>query len=223
MVVKSATKKKLMDKGVPEQYAHILADDRKLDQLREMSPKNIQDVLTEANIKPKIPIDLLSIMIWLVATRMEVRFYEDNEKIIGFAPDYLDRDGEGVYYDYNMETGRMERKSEGFRGLGSLFNDPTVYDWFVPSLEATGLSTNNGIVRMKKVPPSGTAGHKVIINNLFDPYVIRQILKTMEKTDSWPINGWNAINRRNVLEMFNQTYQLDYDDDDFDGLGSLFA
>ena len=31
MVVKSATKKKLMDLGIAENFAHILADDRKWD------------------------------------------------------------------------------------------------------------------------------------------------------------------------------------------------
>lgn len=227
MVVKSATKKKLMDRGVPEQYAHILADDRKWDQLRKMSPQDIQDILTDAYVRPKIPIDALSIMIWLVAGRMEIKFYEDNDTLIGFAPDYLDPDDEGVFYDYNMTTGKMERKTEGFRGLGSLFSDPTVHDWFYPSLKATGMLTTSAKVKMQKVPPQGTERHRAIVDNLLEPYVIRQILKTMERTESWPENGWNAINRENILELFDRTYQLDYDDEDeeggFAGLGSLFG
>ena len=153
MVVKSATKKKLMDRGVPEQYAHILADDRKWDQLRAMGPQEIKDILTDANIRPKIPIGKLSTMIWLIAGRMEIRFYEDNDTMIGFAPDYLDPGGEGVFYDYDLVLGKMERKVEGFRGLGSLFSDPTIHDWFYPSFVATGLLTNTGKVRMDKVPP----------------------------------------------------------------------
>ena len=225
MVVKSATKKKLMDRGVPEQYAHILADDRKWDQLRKMSPQEIKDILTDANISPKIPIGKLSTMIWLIAGRMEIRFYEDDDTMIGFAPDYLDLDDEGVFYDYDLVTGRMERKTEGFRGLGSLFNDPTINDWFYPSLVATGLLTNTGKVRMDKVPPNGTARHKAIIDGLLDPYVMEALLKMMERTDSWPENGWNAINRQNILELFDRTDQLDYDDEKggFEGLGSLFG
>ena len=225
MVVKSATKKKLMDRGVPEQYAHILADDRKWDQLRKMGPQEIKDILTDANISPKIPIGKLSTMIWLIAGRMEIRFYEGDDTMVGFAPNYLDLDDEGVFYDYDLVTGRMERKTEGFRGLGSLFSDPTINDWFYPSLVATGLLTNTGKVRMDKVPPNGTARHKAIIDGLLDPYVMEALLKMMERTDSWPENGWNAINRQNILELFDRTDQLDYDDEKggFEGLGSLFG
>lgn len=229
MVVKSATKKKLMDRGVPEQYAHILADDRKWDQLRAMGPQEIKDILTDANIRPKIPIGKLSTMIWLIAGRMEIRFYEDDDTMIGFAPDYLDPGGEGVFYDYDLVLGKMERKVEGFRGLGSLFSDPTIHDWFYPSFVATGLLTNTGKVRMDKVPPQGTERHKTIVNSILDPYVMEAILKMMENARTWPENGWNAINRENILELFDRTYQLDYDDDDdeeeggFEGLGSLFS
>jgi hypothetical protein len=222
MVVKSATKKKLMDKGVPEQYAHILADDRKWDQLRKMSPLEIQEILTDAKIKPKIPIANLSLMIWLVVGRMEIRFYEDDDTMIGFAPEYLDPDDEGIFYDYDMATGKMERKVEGFRGLGSLFSDPTVHDWFNPSLQVTGLLTNTGKVRMNKVPPNGTTGHMAIVDNLLDPYVMRMLLKSMERTRSWPENGWNAINRENVLELFEKDNNED-EKDGFEGLGSLFG
>ena len=34
MVVKSATKKKLMDLGIADNYAHVLADDRKWDDVK---------------------------------------------------------------------------------------------------------------------------------------------------------------------------------------------
>ena len=37
MVVKSATKKKLMDLGIAENFAHMLADDRKWDDVKEMT------------------------------------------------------------------------------------------------------------------------------------------------------------------------------------------
>ena len=41
MVVKSATKKKLMDMGVPEEYAHQLADNRKWDDVKALSAGEI--------------------------------------------------------------------------------------------------------------------------------------------------------------------------------------
>ena len=37
MVVKSATKKKLMDLGIAEEFAHRLADDRKWDDVKVLS------------------------------------------------------------------------------------------------------------------------------------------------------------------------------------------
>ena len=45
MVVKSATKKKLMDMGIDEQYAHELSYDRKYDAVRVLSPRNILTIL----------------------------------------------------------------------------------------------------------------------------------------------------------------------------------
>ena len=41
MVVKSATKKKLMDMNIPEEYAHLLADDRKWDDVKVLSAQEI--------------------------------------------------------------------------------------------------------------------------------------------------------------------------------------
>ena len=41
MVVKSATKKKLMDMLVPEEYAHLLADDRKWDDVKILTALEI--------------------------------------------------------------------------------------------------------------------------------------------------------------------------------------
>ena len=44
MVVKSATKKKLMDMGVQEEFAHKLADDRKWDDVKILSPGEIAQI-----------------------------------------------------------------------------------------------------------------------------------------------------------------------------------
>mgnify|MGYP005734920147 CR=1 FL=1 len=41
MVVKSATKKKLMDMLVPEEFAHKLADDRKWDDVKILTQQEI--------------------------------------------------------------------------------------------------------------------------------------------------------------------------------------
>lgn len=44
MVVKSATKKKLMDMGVPEEYSHQLADDRKWDDVKTLTAGEIAQI-----------------------------------------------------------------------------------------------------------------------------------------------------------------------------------
>ena len=41
MVVKSATKKKLMDMLVPEEFAHKLADDRKWDDVKILTQQDM--------------------------------------------------------------------------------------------------------------------------------------------------------------------------------------
>ena len=43
MVVKSATKKKLMDMLVPEEHAHKLADDRKWDDVKVLTVEQISE------------------------------------------------------------------------------------------------------------------------------------------------------------------------------------
>ena len=44
MVVKSATKKKLMDLGIDENFAHALADDRKWDDVKVMAQADIAKI-----------------------------------------------------------------------------------------------------------------------------------------------------------------------------------
>ncbi|MCH2359279.1 MAG: hypothetical protein MK235_07200, partial [Candidatus Poseidoniales archaeon] len=44
MVVKSATKKKLMDMDIPEEYAHQLADGRKWDDVKELASGEIAKI-----------------------------------------------------------------------------------------------------------------------------------------------------------------------------------
>ena len=44
MVVKSATKKKLMDMGIQEEFAHKLADDRKWDDVKILTPGEIAQI-----------------------------------------------------------------------------------------------------------------------------------------------------------------------------------
>jgi len=44
MVVKSATKKKLMDLGIADNYAHVLADDKKWDDVKILTSQQIAQI-----------------------------------------------------------------------------------------------------------------------------------------------------------------------------------
>ena len=62
MVVKSATKKKLTDLGVDEEHAHLLADDRKWDDVKILNPQQIAEICqtdsgTAQSIHTKIAIN----------------------------------------------------------------------------------------------------------------------------------------------------------------------
>jgi hypothetical protein len=50
MVVKSATKKRLMDMGFPESWAHTIADDRKWDGVIELWPIQIKNAVISNKI-----------------------------------------------------------------------------------------------------------------------------------------------------------------------------
>ena len=54
MVVKSATKKKLMDMDIPEEYAHQLADGRKWDDVKVLAAGEIAKIcgLSHCPCKP---------------------------------------------------------------------------------------------------------------------------------------------------------------------------
>ena len=45
MVVKSASKKKLIDLGFTNSMAHLLANDRKWDDIKDMSPEEIYEII----------------------------------------------------------------------------------------------------------------------------------------------------------------------------------
>ena len=66
MVVKSATKKKLMDRGIGEQLAHILADERKWNDLMKLSPREFGEIADRTIGAATI--------IWLKIGSLEVRF-----------------------------------------------------------------------------------------------------------------------------------------------------
>ena len=54
MVVKSATKKRLLDMGIPEAVAHSLAKDRKMFDIYIMDTNHFADILETAGVYPQV-------------------------------------------------------------------------------------------------------------------------------------------------------------------------
>ncbi len=54
MVVKSATKKRLLDMGIPEVVAHSLANDRKMFDIYIMDTNHFADILETAGVYPQV-------------------------------------------------------------------------------------------------------------------------------------------------------------------------
>tara|TARA_R110000803_G_scaffold27998_1_gene65050 strand:+ start:271 stop:828 length:558 start_codon:yes stop_codon:yes gene_type:complete len=122
MVVKSATKKKLMDLGFPESWAHILADDRKWDDVKELWPIQIKNAVMGIYTLPDLDIEVMEK--WLLLNQLEVKFKKNQRDRIYLA--FMDK--EAVYYP---QTGRiMYHGVAQFRGLGYLFDSPKALKWF---------------------------------------------------------------------------------------------
>ena len=61
MVVKSATKKKLMDLGVAEEYAHLLADDKKWAEVKTLTVEEIKEIVGQDAEEIKVMIEAASL------------------------------------------------------------------------------------------------------------------------------------------------------------------
>ena len=122
MVVKSACKKKLMDLGFPESWAHILADDRKWDDVIDLWPIQIKNAVMGIYTLPDLDIEVMGK--WLLLNQLEVKFNKNQRDRIYLA--FMDK--EAVYYP---QTGRvMYHGVAQYRGLGSLFESPKALKWF---------------------------------------------------------------------------------------------
>lgn len=208
MVVKSATKKKLLDLGISEAIAHKLADDRKWEEIRDMSPNEIYEIIRDS--EHDYYWDYVDkVALWRKLGRLEVKVVRDGEVDVNqvyISVPYLSKDSD-YYGIYNFRTGVLTPEHEGFRGLGSLFRTKdTIFDW-----HWTG--------GKNKVPSDvvGNEGYLTIMNQL-QTTTLAKILKKLETAFLFPQLP-QSINRANILNLW------DYSDpeDDWDGLGSLFG
>ena len=210
MVVKSATKKKLMDLGFSEAMAQTLADDRKWDDVKNMSPDAIYEIIRH-NLGLKGDHGHWDyedkVALWRKLGRLEVKVVRGGEVDINqvyISVPYLSNE-EDYHGIYNFRTGVLTPKRDVFRGLGSLFRtEDTIFDW-------------HWVGGKNKVPSDvvGNEGYLTIMNQL-QTKTLAKILKKLETAYFAPI-FYQSINRSDILTLWETP------EDDWDGLGSLFG
>jgi hypothetical protein len=127
MVVKSATKKKLMDLGFPEDWAHKLADDRKWDDVKKLWPVELMnEVISPAGAAiPELPsgdttwqrkmkVDVITN--WLLMEQLDAKFSDQHKNIIylGFRNKeiaYYPKTGSAVFLGHNSYRGLRARST----------------------------------------------------------------------------------------------------------------
>lgn len=210
MVVKAATKKKLMDLGFSQRQAHTLADDRKWEDIKDMSPDDIYEIIRH-NLAAFDTYDYENkVALWRKLGRLEVKVaqnYNDEVDVdrVYISVPYLSNE-EDYHGIYNFRTGVLIPAHEGFRGLGSLFRTKdTIFDW-------------HWVGGRNKVPPDvvGNEGYLTILNQL-QTKTLAKILKKLEGAYFAPI-FYQSINRSDILTLWETP-----EDDGWDGLGSLFG
>ena len=209
MVVKSASKKKLIDLGFTNSMAHLLANDRKWDDIKDMSPEEIYEII-KIDLEQYLPwSNVEKVALWRKLGRLEIKVVKDDAGVVDtdrvyISVPYLSEEYQGMY---NFRTGVLIPRHESFRGLGSLFSPATIFDWhFVGPSNATTL------------PTDVEDGYLTVMNQL-QTQTLTKILKKMESGYLFPVM-FESINRADILTLWDEPPE---DDEDFDGLGSLFG
>ena len=134
MPVKSATKKKLMDNGFPEKWAHILAFDRKWDDVKTLSLEDIYQVLVIGSPSGQVVVwdnekDLKRDMIKInsLANRLIKRTHEWNliRQLADGEPMSIDRVNQ-IQAEYEIIKNKVARSS-----MEEMLFNPDVPNYFI--------------------------------------------------------------------------------------------
>lgn len=134
MPVKSATKKKLMDNGFPEKWAHILAFDRKWDDVKILTLEDIFKVLEVGNPGGQVVVwdnekDLKRDMIKInsLANRLIKRTHEWNliRQLADGEPMSIDRVNQ-IQAEYEIIKNKVARSS-----MEEMLFNPDVPNYFI--------------------------------------------------------------------------------------------
>lgn len=210
MVVKSATKKKLLDLGFSDSIAHKLADDRKWDDLKDMSPDEIYEIIRISYPDWDPFNDEEKVALWRKLRRLEIKVVRDDMGEVDINRVYISVPylSDEYYGVYNFRTKRLVSFNEGFRGLGSLFSPESIFDWHWLG----GVPLPSDI--------KGNGGYFTVVNRMQNE-TLTKILRKLEDGYFFPV-FYQSINRVDILSLWDVP-EDDYDDDVFDGLGSLFG
>ena len=208
MVVKSATKKKLMDLGFNEPMAHTLADDRRWDDVKNMSPDQIYEII-QNHVGHMRYAD--KVALWRKLGRVEIKVLKDDKGEVDINQVYIsvpylagDEEFHGLY---NFRNGVMVGEHDTFRGLGSLFSSNTsIFDWHFIGADDKPLPAD----------VKGNDGYLTILNQL-QTEQLSKILKKLERAYSFP-PAYASINRADILSLWSTDEKSEWD-----GLGSLFG
>ena len=187
MVVKSATKKRLMDMGFPESWAHTIADDRKWDGVIELWPIQIKNaVISNKIVDDEYGLNIEVMEKWLLLNQLEVKFKKDQRDRIYLA--FMDK--EVVYYPKSGSI--VFHGTAQFRGLGSLFESPKALKWFTLKFNKNTGTTAIGL------PADIKEWQRNLLIMMEDMPRLYNALLQMESM------GFVAqsINRANITELF---------------------
>lgn len=226
MVVKSATKKKLMDSGWSEPAAHEMAKDRRWDDVKKLSPSEIEGILIDASIPaPYIPNTTtgrpLSIYDWWLTTKGTWRFKKTSE---GYDFEFTFK-GDDYKYSWLRKSGQVIEKEMLFEGLGSLFGGKGPADWW--SWEELALGKLNPHF-------DGVEISQIIKDMDGKQNILHEVVTKVENGNYHNYDAWfpESINRVDVLDVFVPVERCRHGVDrrkdcdqcgGFDDLASLFG
>ena len=206
-----------MDRGMSEETAHVLANDRRWNDVMEMSPREIGEAIDR--------VEDAAIIVWLKIGGLEVKFDRNDDKKIFLFPKFMgDREREPVF-SYNFGTGNVGfHGDDAFRGLGSLFGSASIYDWFTPHT-----SNQHPRFEFANVPTDANEKQREQLKSLLNMGVMKNIINKIESKAFFDAGFRASINRQDVINfLIKENPLLDDGEEDlisngFEGLGSLFG
>lgn len=200
-----------------QETAHVLSNDRKWNDVMKMTPREIGEAVDR--------VEDAAIIIWLKIGGLEVKFdRNDDEKIFLFPKFMGDSEREPVF-SYTFGTGNVGfHGDDAFRGLGSLFGNVSIHDWFTPHT-----SNQHPAFEFVNVPTDANEKQREQLKSLLNKGVMKNILDKIEKKAFFDAGFRASINRQYVIDFLIKENPLldvveeEEEDDGFDGLGSLFG